>query len=417
MSDPNNPPEPRSPHVVVVGAGPAGLAAAETLATAGVKVVVADRMANPARKFLLAGRGGLNLTHSEPLEVFLDRYGEARAQVETAIRAFPPQALRTWCEGLGVETFVGSSGRVFPKAMKASPLLRAWLKRLDAMEVTFQPRWLWQGWTEDGALRFETSEGVREEACDAAVFALGGASWPRLGSDGSWVDAFRARGAVVSELKPANGGFLAPWSDHFRQRFAGEPLKSARLTAKGAETRGEAMITDYGIEGGAIYALSRALREALEADGVADLMIDLAPLTGEAELAQKLASAQGQSVANRLRRAGLSPLAAGLMRESLIHAAEGPTALPSDADRLARLAKRCAIRLSGAAPIARAISTAGGIGWASLAPDFSLKGDPSAFVCGEMLDWEAPTGGYLLQACFATGRAAAEGVLARLRRQ
>jgi uncharacterized flavoprotein (TIGR03862 family) len=397
---------------IVVGAGPAGLIAAETLALGGVAVTVCDRMPSPARKFLLAGRGGLNLTHSEPLEAFLVRYGTARQHLEPAVTAFPPDALRAWCEALGQETFIGSSGRVFPRAMKASPLLRAWLTRLDNLGVQLQSRSRWTGWREDGALTFDTPAGPIAETPDCTIFALGGASWQRLGSDGLWRDHFAAHGATVAPLRPANSGFYVAWSDIFRERFAGQPLKSARYTFNGVSVRGDSMITREGIEGGAIYALSAALRDAIEADGSATLEIDLHAAVTPETLFSRLtrSSASGASTANCLRKAGISPLAAALLRED-----EAGPHLPSDHEALARRIKQTRIRLTGTASIDRAISTAGGITWNSLNPDFSLRADPASFVCGEMLDWEAPTGGYLLQACFATGRAAAFGALARIK--
>jgi uncharacterized flavoprotein (TIGR03862 family) len=393
---------------IVIGAGPAGLAAAEVLAEAGVSVVIHERMPNPARKFLLAGRGGLNLTHSEPLEDFLTRYAAARDRLEPAIRAFQPGALRAWCEGLGVETFVGSSGRVFPKSMKASPLLRAWLARLASLGVELTARSRWSGWDGD-ALVFETPTGPRTEKPDAAIFALGGGSWPRLGSDGSWREAFTARGAEVEPLRPSNSGFLTTWSDIFKSKFAGEPLKRALFSFEGREARGEAMITRQGIEGGAIYALSPAIRNAIDAKGAAVLEIDLLPDIALEALVTRLSSGGKESLANRLRKASLSPAAASLLREDVFGAA-----LPSNPSSLAERIKSVRIRLIGVAAMDRAISTAGGVSWDSLNPDFSLKTDPATFVCGEMLDWEAPTGGYLLQACFATGRAAAKGALSRL---
>jgi uncharacterized flavoprotein (TIGR03862 family) len=395
--------------VIVVGAGPAGLAAAELLAQAGASVIIHDRMPNPARKFLLAGRGGLNLTHSELLEDFLARYGEAHTHLAPAINTFTPAHLRAWCEGLGIETFVGSSGRVFPKQMKASPLLRAWLARLSELGVQLVTRSRWTGWT-DNALTFETTDGVRTEAADAAVFALGGASWPRLGSDGSWTDLFAQRGASVTKLRPSNSGFLVNWSGIFSEKFAGQPIKAASFSHNGVEITGEAIATDTGIEGGAIYALSSSLRKSIAANGTASLTIDFSPNFTEGELARKLASVPaGTSAANRLRRANITPIAASLLRER----AGGP-GLPASPAEIATIIKACTITLTGIAPIERAISTAGGISWDSLNPDYSLKSDPQAFVAGEMLDWEAPTGGYLLQACFATGRAAANGVIARL---
>ncbi|MDP3739706.1 MAG: TIGR03862 family flavoprotein [Hyphomonadaceae bacterium] len=392
---------------IVIGAGPAGLMAAEVLARAGVGVTIHERMPNPARKFLLAGRGGLNLTHSEPLEPFLSRYGAARARLEPAIRAFPPDALKAWSEELGVETFVGSSGRIFPKAMKASPLLRAWLAKLGGMGVELVARSRWLGW-ENGALVLETPEGRRIERPDVAVFALGGASWPRLGSDGSWQAAFSAHGVEIAPLKPSNSGFLISWSGVFKEKFAAQPIKRSRFSFDGHEARGEAIATAYGLEGGAIYALSAHLRDTIEAQGSAALEIDLMPDMSETALATRLSGGAKDSTANRLRKAGLSSAAASLVRED-----ERGASLPSAPGDLARRIKQVRVKLTGVAPIARAISTAGGVSWDSINADYSLKVDPTAFVCGEMLDWEAPTGGYLLQACFATGRAAGLGALKR----
>jgi uncharacterized flavoprotein (TIGR03862 family) len=394
--------------VVVVGAGPAGLAAAEVLAQAGCLVTIHDRMPNPARKFLLAGRGGLNLTHSEPLDAFLSRYGAARTRLEPAVRSFTPDDLRAWCEDLGIETFVGSSGRVFPKQMKASPLLRAWLARLGELGVLLVTRSRWTGWDSE-ALVFETPEGEKLQSAEAALFALGGGSWPRLGSDAGWQDAFAARGARIAPLRPSNSGFLVRWSDVFREKCAGEPLKRCMFRFAGRELRGEAILTRYGIEGGAIYALSSILRDAIAEEGSATLQIDLLPDVTLDGLAARLAVGTKDSMANRLRKAGVSPAGASLIRED-----EAGPQLPSTPHDIARRIKGARIRLIDVAPIDRAISTAGGISWDSLNADYSLKCDPRTFVAGEMLDWEAPTGGYLLQACFATGRAAAEGVLARL---
>jgi len=392
---------------IILGAGPAGLAAAELLAEAGWRVSIHERMPNPARKFLLAGRGGLNLTHSEPLEAFLGRYGAARRHLEPAIRDFTPADLRAWCEGLGIETFIGSSGRVFPKQMKASPLLRAWLERLASLGVQLVPRSHWAGWAGD-ALTFGTPDGPRVEHADAHIFALGGASWPRLGSDGGWREAFVAHGASIAPLRPANSGFLVNWSPVFREKAAGEPIKRAAFRFGEHMVRGEAVLASYGIEGGAIYALGTPIREAIERASEAIIDIDLAPDLGPEALADRLTTARKDSTANRLRKAGLSPAAASLLREDVAGAA-----LPADPLPLAHRIKQVRIRLSGVAGIDRAISTAGGVTWDSLNADYSLKRDPRCFIAGEMLDWEAPTGGYLLQACFATGRAAARGVLAR----
>jgi uncharacterized flavoprotein (TIGR03862 family) len=392
---------------IIVGAGPTGLAAAEHLASHGWRVTIHERMPNPARKFLLAGRGGLNLTHSEPLEAFLARYGSARRHLEPAIRAFTPTDLRAWVAGLGVETFVGSSGRVFPKQMKASPLLRAWLGRLGELGVALAPRSRWTGWQGD-APTFDTPDGERIVPCDAALFALGGASWPRLGSDGSWQAAFAERGAHITPLRPANSGFLVGWSSVFRDRFAGEPIKRASFSFNGKQVRGEAIIARYGIEGGAIYALGAPVRAAIEAYGEAVIAIDLMPDLPLEAVASRLTTSRKDSSANRLRKSGLSPAAAGLLREDV----RGAT-LPATSQELAERIKNLRIRLGGVASIDRAISTAGGISWDSLNADYSLKSDPRTFVAGEMLDWEAPTGGYLLQACFASGRAAAQGILTR----
>ncbi len=395
-----------SSRAIVVGAGPAGLAAAEVLADAGWRVAIHERMPNPARKFLLAGRGGLNLTHSEPLDDFLARFGSARSRVEPAIRGFTPDDLRAWCEDLGVETFVGSSGRVFPKAMKASPLLRAWLARLGGLGVELLSRSRWTGWDGD-AVTFETPDGVKREDADAVVLALGGASWPRLGSDGSWVGILRAKGAEIAPLRPANSGFNVSWSPMFGEKFAGEPIKAAVFRFGGREVQGDAMIASYGIEGGAIYAIGVELREAIATRGEAVLEIDLMPGVSIEAMAQRLEGGRKDSLSNRLRKAGLTPAVASLLRED----ERGPV-LPAEGLRLAHRIKQVGIRLTGSAPIERAISTAGGISWDSVNADYSLKAAPRVFVAGEMLDWEAPTGGYLLQACFATGRAAAMGVIA-----
>jgi hypothetical protein len=397
--------------IAIVGAGPAGLIAAEKLAGAGHRIAIYERMASPARKFLLAGRGGLNLTHSEPLDAFLDRYGEARAWLEPAIRAFPPQALRDWADGLGAQSFTGSSGRVFPKAMKASPLLRAWLARLDGLGVRLRADRVWTGWDDDGALRF-ARRGAGDELVRprATLLALGGASWPRLGSDGAWTELLAAKGVAVAPLRPANAGFSVAWSPLMRERFAGEPLKRIALGFAGRRVMGEAMIDADGIEGGAIYALSGPLRETIARDGHAVLVVDLRPDVTEADLASRLARRRkGETLSNHLRKAaGLAPVAAAVLREI----AGGP--LPEEAAALSGLIKAAPLRLTGTAPLARAISSAGGLRAEELDGDFMLKRLPGVFVAGEMLDWEAPTGGYLLQACFATGAAAAEGIGRRL---
>ena len=385
--------------VAVVGAGPAGLIAAETLAHAGQHVTVFDHMPNPARKFLIAGRGGLNLTHSEDFSRLLTRYGTARARLEPALRAFPPEALVAWCEALGQATFVGSSGRVFPRAMKASPLLRAWLRRLSGLGVRLEPRHRLVEVSPQGALRFATPGGEVTLTPSATVLALGGASWPRLGSDGLWPALLP--GVRMAPFRPSNVGFRVAWSEHFRARCAGHPLKRIAASFRGTTVPGEAMLTEAGLEGGAVYALSAPLREAIAAEGFATLHLDLAPgralgLDGPA---------RGVSTSNRLRRAGLSPAAIGLVQEAL-HGGAPPA--------LETLVHALPVRLTAPMPIDRAISSAGGIAWESVGQDFALLGYDKIFVAGEMLDWEAPTGGYLLQACFATGVAAAKGALSRV---
>ncbi|PZA12924.1 aminoacetone oxidase family FAD-binding enzyme [Rhodopseudomonas palustris] len=393
----------------VIGAGPAGLIAAEQLAQAGARVAVFDGMAAPARKFLLAGRGGLNLTHSEALPDFLARYGAAQPRLSPAIEAFGPQQLRAWADDLGQSTFVGTSGRVFPVAMKASPLLRAWLRRLDAQGVQLRLKHRWTGWDGEGHLSFDTPDGPRRIAARTTVLALGGASWPRLGSDGSWADLLARKGVTIEPLKPANCGFVAAWSALFADKYQGAPLKNVALSFGPRTVRGEAMITRDGIEGGAIYALSALLRDAILAGGEARLWIALRPDLTPNDLAARLAKPKGkQSLSTYLRKAaGLLPASIGLLQE--VAHASGATLAMLPADELAALINAVPVRLIGVAPIARAISTAGGIAWDEIGDDYMLRKLPGVFAAGEMLDWEAPTGGYLLTACFATGAAAGQG--------
>ncbi|MFM9973255.1 MAG: TIGR03862 family flavoprotein [Beijerinckiaceae bacterium] len=392
--------------IAIIGAGPAGLSAAEILSGHGHSVTLFERMPSVARKFLLAGRGGLNLTHSEPLDAFLGRYGAAQTRMAAIVATFPPDAVQTWCSELGEATFTGSSGRVFPKSLKASPLLRAWLRRLADQGVQLRTGHRWTGWNEQGDLLFETASGVVSVSSKAVILALGGASWPRLGSDGGWVGPLQARGVTVETLRPANGGFTLRWSAHFSSRFAGSPLKRIALSFAGVTVRGEAMITAEGIEGGAIYALSARLREAILAHGKAVLLLDLRHDLSMQQIIEKLGNPRaGESFSNHLRkRLALPPVVIALLREFYPDVPALPPA------RLAALIKALPVTLTGIAPIERAISSAGGIHWDCLDDHLMLKALPGVFCAGEMLDWEAPTGGYLLQGCFASGRVAAHGV-------
>jgi uncharacterized flavoprotein (TIGR03862 family) len=374
-------------------------------------------MASAGRKFLMAGRGGLNLTHSEALPAFLTRYGKATPQLAAAIEAFPPRALREWSEALGQSTFIGSSGRVFPAAFKASPLLRAWLRRLDVMGVQFALRHRWTGWDDDGHLLFQTPDGPRTVDSSATVLALGGASWPRLGSTGAWAETLAARGVTISQLQPANCGFTVAWSNIFRNRFEGHPLKGVALSFGPRSVRGEAMITRTGIEGGGVYALSADLREAILNSGQATLHIALRPDLEISGLIARLSAPRAkQSFSNWLRKATqLSPVGIGLLQEAAVTSGVSLSSLSPE--NLAGLINAVPVQLNGTAPIARAISTAGGIAFSEIDADFMIRRLPGVFASGEMLDWEAPTGGYLLQASFATGVAAGRGVLKWLERQ
>ncbi|MGE5523171.1 MAG: TIGR03862 family flavoprotein [Rhodospirillaceae bacterium] len=397
---------------VVIGGGPAGLMAAEVLSAAGVPVDLYDAMPSVGRKFLLAGKGGLNLTHSEPRELFFSRYGARRAQLMPALEDFDAEALRAWAHGLGIETFVGTSGRVFPKEMKAAPLLRAWLHRLRERGVHIHVRHRWRGWGDDGTLRFDTPHGEERVACDATVLALGGASWPRLGSDAAWVPQLEARGVEVRPLRPANCGFDAHWSEHFRTHHAGAPVKSVVAIARDANGQphrreGEFVITASGVEGGLIYALSAPLRDVVDATGTATLALDLAPGWTRERLQEELARPRGsRSLASHIQsRTGLKGAKVALLRE-IVPREEFP-----DPARLAQAIKALPVTLVAARPIEEAISTAGGVAFEALDAQYMLRALPGVFCAGEMLDWEAPTGGYLLTACFATGRAAACGTL------
>lgn len=399
--------------IAVIGGGPAGLIAAELLIKAGARVTVYDQMPSLGRKFLMAGRGGLNLTHSENLETFLTRYPSIDPLLRGAIEAYPPAALRAWSDTLGQPTFVGTSGRVFPTVLKTSPLLRTWLLRLNNLGVEFKPRHRWEGWDEDGNLRFSTGSGDVTAEPDATVLALGGGSWPKLGSDAKWIDILHGEDVDVSPLRASNCGFTAAWSDVFKT-FEGQPLKNIGITFDGRNVRGEAMITRGGLEGGAIYALSSSIRDAVLRDGTAAITIDLMPEVNAAKLTERLSKSRGkQSLTNFLRKqTHLSAASLALLREAAFAGKIPLAAL--DASTLAALIKATPVTLTGVQPMTTAISTAGGVSFAELDEHFMLKRYPGIFVAGEMLDWDAPTGGYLLQASFATGVAAARGIIAWL---
>ncbi|MBP1860211.1 TIGR03862 family flavoprotein [Rhizobium herbae] len=391
--------------IAIIGGGPAGLMAAEVLSLSGHAVTVYDAMPTFGRKFLLAGKSGLNITHSEDYQRFATRFGDASGRLRPALDAFTPEDVRTWATGLGTETFVGTSGRVFPNVMKASPLLRAWLGRLEAQGVTLLTRHRWRGFA-DGGLAFETPGGPTTIRSDATLFALGGASWPRLGSDGAWTTLLRDRGVRVNDLQPANCGFDVDWSDVFKTRFAGAPLKSVTTTSDAGTFQGEFVVSRHGIEGSLVYAHAAALRDRLIRQGEASLIVDLSPGRSVARLAKDLARQDAKaSLSNRLRKGGgLEGVKAALVREL------GAQSILNDAAQLAHLIKALPIPVVRPRPIAEAISSAGGIGLHGVDDRFMLKAVPGLFAAGEMLDWEAPTGGYLLTACFATGRAAAQGI-------
>ncbi len=391
--------------------------AAEALISGGVSVDLYDAMPSVGRKFLMAGKGGMNLTHSEPLEQFLSRYGTRRAQIEPLLNAFGPEDLRAWAHGLGVETFIGTSRRVFPVDMKAAPLLRAWLHRLREAGVRFHMRHRWQGWNADGTLRFAAPQGIQSLHADAVVLALGGGSWARLGSDGAWVPLLAERGVHVEALQPANCGFDVGWSDHFRERYAGQALKAISINFAGAchaavHQQGEFMITESGVEGGVIYALSGRLRDEISASGSATLHLDLAPGRELHRLVSDLSRPRGShSMAKHLRRAGIEGVKAGLLRERV------PTQIFEDSSRLATAIKALPLTLIAPRPIDEAISSAGGVAFDSLDEHLMIRSLPGVFCAGEMLDWEAPTGGYLFTASFASGRAAGLGAIAWLDRE
>ncbi|WP_373973716.1 TIGR03862 family flavoprotein [Chitinibacter sp. SCUT-21] len=398
--------------VAIIGGGPAGLMAAEVLSNAGVQVEVFDAMPSVGRKFLLAGVGGMNITHSEPAEPFLSRYGAAAGHLKPMLDAFGGEALREWVHGLGIETFVGTSGRVFPTEMKAAPLLRAWLARLKASGVKFHPRHRWLGWNEAGQLQFGTPDGEITQEFAATILALGGASWAKLGSDGRWLPLLSAKGVEIAPLQAANCGFDVNWSTFLSNKFAGTPLKSVAASADEGEPKkvGEFVITAGGVEGSLVYALSSALREQINQQGFATLWLDLLPQKTAAEVYSALTQPRGaDSMANHLRRKlKIEGIKAALLHELLSKAQF------TQLDVLAQSIKSLPIKLIAPRPIDEAISSAGGVKWDALTSDLMLREAPGVFVAGEMIDWEAPTGGYLLTACFATGRHAAQGVLAHL---
>ena len=400
-------------HVAIVGGGPAGLMAAEVLALAGVKVELFDAMPSVGRKFLLAGVGGMNITHAEPTEAFLNRYGARRTELQALLQDFGAEQLREWIHGLGIDTFVGSSGRVFPSDMKAAPLLRAWLKRLREHGVTLHTRSRWLGWQSDGNLRIASPAGEHAVPADALLLALGGGSWARLGSDGAWLPLLAARGVPCAPLQPSNCGFeVTGWSPLFADKFAGAPVKSTAIAlSQQAPRLGEFVITASGVEGSLIYALSAPIREQISQHGSATVYLDLIPQKTPEQIEILLRKPRGsKSISNHLRsQLGLDGVRAGLLRELSDAATFTEPAL------LAGAIKALPLTLRQTRPLNEAISTAGGVPFEALTAELMLKQLPGVFCAGEMLDWEAPTGGYLLTACFATGRAAGLGMLAWLR--
>ncbi|GGY54590.1 TIGR03862 family flavoprotein [Parvularcula lutaonensis] len=394
------------PFIAIVGAGPAGLMAAEAADARGAKVAVYDQMPSPARKFLMAGKSGLNITHTEEPQHFLERYRDAR--IADIVRDFGgADAVRGWMTGLGIAETVGSTGRVFPKMMKASPLLRAWLARLEGEGVEIWRKHRLTGWNGAKALTFETPDGVETVEADAVIFAAGGGSWRRLGSDGAWAEIFASAGIEVAPFRPSNVGLLVPWSEHMLERFEGAPVKNVRITApNGEESRGEFVITKRGIESGGIYPVSRAVDEA---GGDVSLLIDLVPDRNAQEIAERLSRQNPkQSLSNRLRKAvKIAGVKAALFREGV------PREVLTDDAAIAAALKAVPLSVSGTVPLDEAISTRGGVPWEALNPHLMLKDAPGVYCAGEMIDWDAPTGGYLLTACLATGWLAGEGAAAQ----
>lgn len=401
---------PHDQTIAIIGGGPAGLMAAEALTQAGHTVDLYDAMPSVGRKFLMAGKGGMNITHSAPLDIFLNRYGARQAELEPLVRAFDPDAIRAWMSDLGIDSFIGTSGRVFPAEFKAAPLLRAWLRRLRANGLRVHVRHRWLGWTADGALRFATPTGEATARPHATLLALGGGSWSKLGSDGAWVSMLAEKGVSVAPLRPSNCGFDSAWSDHLRERFAGQPVKPVRARFAGQERTGELIVTAGGIEGGVVYALSSLLRDAVEAEGAATLHLDLAPDRTLQRLTDDLNRPRGsRSLSEHLRRAAsITGVKAALLREVL------PAETLADMARLAAAIKDLPVTLTATRPLDEAISSAGGVRFEDLDEALMLRALPGVFCSGEMLDWEAPTGGYLLTACLASGRAAGAAAAAWL---
>ncbi len=393
--------------IAIIGAGPAGLMAAEVLSQSGAQVTVYDSMPSVGRKFLMAGKSGLNLTHSEPFEQFVARYGTRRSRLEPMLKEFGADELRAWAKELGVETFVGTSGRVFPVSMKASPLLRAWLNRLQASGVTLHTRHRWIGWNEDHTLRFQTEQGEKNINADAVILALGGGSWRRLGSDGAWVNWVEQAGVRVEALKSANCGFDVAWSEFFKEKYQGQPLKSIVLSFGEFRQQGEFVVTKHGVEGSLIYACSAQIRDAIAAHGTMNIQLDLAPNLSHEDVLTKLSKPRGsKTMASHLEKTvGIKGVKAGLLREFVSKEDFGNN------ERLAGAIKALSIPLVAPRPIDEAISSAGGVMFDELDEHLMLKKIPGVFCAGEMLDWEAPTGGYLLTACFASGRVAGRGAL------